>query len=210
MHSKNILWAGTDLKDAEKALILLHGRGGKASDMMELAKYFNLKDCAYLAPQASNSTWYPYSFLAPIEQNEPWFSSALEMLNELLNEINEVGISMEKVYFLGFSQGACLILEFAARHANKYGGVVAFTGGLLGDQLDVSKYKRDFQSTPIFISTGNPDAHVPLSRVKESVEILEKMNASVNLKVYENRPHTISEDEVEQANKWLFNKKQNK
>lgn len=207
MHIIDIKRAGKDLKQAEKVLIMIHGRGAKASDMLELAPHFNLDGFALIAPQASNSTWYPYSFIAATEKNEPWLSSALNMLSGIIQEISDQGIPMEKVYFLGFSQGACLTLEFTARHADRFGGVVAFTGGLVGDSLDKNKYVGDFETTPIFISTGNPDTHVPLSRVNESVEILEKMNASVKLKVYENRPHTISKDEIEQAREWVFNNK---
>lgn len=204
MHKKNIQTAGKSLKDAEKALIMIHGRGANARDILGLATHFNVSEYALLAPEATNNTWYPYSFMAKPEQNEPWLSSALDLLKEMVDEVMKQGISAENIYFLGFSQGACLTLEFVARHAQKFGGVAAFTGGLIGDKINLENYSGNFNGTPIFIGTGNPDAHVPISRVKESVAILEKMNAKVHLQVYEGRPHTISQDEIEIANQLIF------
>ena len=204
MHEKNIKTAGKSLKEAEKALIMVHGRGADARDILGLASYFNVSEYALLAPEATNNTWYPYSFLAKPEQNEPWLSSALDLLNDAVDEARNQGISAENIYFLGFSQGACLTLEFVARHAQKFGGVAAFTGGLIGDKINKANYSGDFNHTPIFIGTGNPESHVPIERVRESVDILEKMNAKVSLKVYDDRPHTISQDEIEVANRLIF------
>jgi len=204
MHSKNIQSAGKKIQDAAKVLIMVHGRGASAGSILGLAPHLNVNNFALLAPQAENNTWYPYSFLAKPEQNEPWLSSALELLKEVVNDVTGQGIAAENIYFLGFSQGACLTLEFAARNARKYGGIAAFTGGLIGDQLNPEDYSGDFEGTPIFIGTGNPDPHVPLQRVKESAGILEKMNAKVSLSVYENRPHTISQDEINQVNTLIF------
>lgn len=205
MHKKNILTAGKILNEATKALIMIHGRGGDARDILGLASHLNVSEFALLAPEATNNTWYPYSFLAKPEQNEPWLSSALDLLNETLEEATKHGITAENIYFLGFSQGACLMLEFVTRHAQKYGGVAAFTGGLIGDKVYEENYKGNFNGTPIFIGTGNPDPHVPIERVNESVDILEKMNAKVSLKVFEGRPHTISQDEIEESNLLIFN-----
>ncbi|MEO5789284.1 MAG: alpha/beta hydrolase [Gelidibacter sp.] len=204
MHKKNIQTAGKSLKEAEKVLIMVHGRGADARDILGLAPYFNVSEYALLAPEATNNTWYPYSFLAKPEQNEPWLSSALNILKETLDEVTNHGISAENIYFLGFSQGACLTLEFVARNAQKFGGVAAFTGGLIGDKLNTENYSGDFNGTPIFIGTGNPDPHVPLERVNESVAILQKMNAKVSLEVYDGRPHTISQEEIEEVNKFIF------
>jgi phospholipase/carboxylesterase len=139
------------------------------------------------------------------EQNEPWLSSALGLIKEVVDEVTQQGITAENIYFLGFSQGACLALEFVVRHPQKYGGVAAFTGGLIGDKINPENYSGNFNGTPIFIGTGNPDPHVPLERVKESAGILEKMNAKVHLQVYEGRPHSISSDEIEEANRVIFN-----
>lgn len=204
MHKKNIIAAGKSLQEAEKALIMVHGRGADARDILGLAAHFNVSDYALLAPEATNNTWYPYSFMAKPEQNEPWLSSALDLLKETVEEVTKQGISPENIYFLGFSQGACLTLEFVTRNAQKFGGVAAFTGGLIGDKINMANYSGDFNGTPIFIGTGNPDPHVPIARVNESVDILEKMNAKISLKVYDGRPHTISQDEIEEANRVVF------
>ncbi len=204
MHSKNSTTAGLDISEAKKALVLLHGRGGNAQDILSLAAHLRLADFALLAPQAENGSWYPHSFLAKPSENEPWLSSALELLEDLLEEIKNKGIASKDIYFLGFSQGACLAAEFVTRNASRFGGVVLFTGGLIGDILYPENYKGDFAGTPVFIGTGNPDAHVPLERVKQTAEILKKMNAELTLKVYDNRPHSISQDELDFANKLIF------
>ena len=205
MHKKNIQTAGKPLKEADKALILIHGRGADARDILGLASQLNVSEYSLLAPEATNNSWYPYSFLAEPEQNEPWLSSALDLLKEIVDEVTKHGISTENIYLLGFSQGACLALEFAARQAQKMGGIVALTGGLIGDKIYQENYTGDFNETPIFLGTGNPDPHVPVERVKESANILEKMNAQVHLKVYEGRPHTVSQDEIDVANQLIFN-----
>lgn len=204
MHSKNILKAGKPLKEAKKTLIMIHGRGANALDILELASHLNVADYALLAPQATNHTWYPYSFMAKPQQNEPWLSSALEILKSLVNDVINQGIVAENIYFVGFSQGACLTLEFVARNATKYGGIAAFTGGLIGDKIMRSNYSGNFNGTPIFIGSGNPDSHVPVKRIEESVTILEEMNASVHVEIYDGRPHTISKDEIDWVNKLIF------
>lgn len=205
MHKKEIYTAGKELREAEKVLILIHGRGGSAKEFLSLANQFNTSEFAILAPQATDFTWYPNSFLAPVAQNEPEYSSALEVLKELLEEIKETGIASENIYFAGFSQGACLTLEFVTRNAHKYGGVAAFTGGLIGDKIYTENYSGDFNGTSIFIGTGDPDPHVPVERVENSAEILREMNANVEVKIYKNRPHSISEDELKIANNFIFN-----
>ena len=203
-HSKEIKESGTPLSEAKKAIIMLHGRGANAEDIMSLAAQLNLSDAAIFAPQATNNSWYPYSFLAPLEDNQPALDSALELIDDTVEKILAAGIPKNKLYFLGFSQGACLALEYTARHAVDYGGVIAFTGGLIGEQLNPDKYSGDFIHTPVFITTGNPDPHVPLTRVQESVEILEKLNAEVSLRVYNGRPHTIQLQEIDLANKLVL------
>lgn len=205
MHAKNIVTAGKELNRNRKVLIMLHGRGGSAGDILSLSSYLNVKDFTLLAPQATNNTWYPYSFLAPPSQNEPWLSSALNLLKELLDELNSKEIPSENIFFLGFSQGACLTLEFVARNAKRYGGVVAFTGGFIGDTIYNENYKGDFQNTPVFIGTSDPDPHVPVERVYATANILKDMNAVVTEKVYNNMKHTIHQDEIDQANKIVFN-----
>lgn len=204
MHQKNIITGGKKIEEAKKALIMVHGRGATAENIMELAPNLNVKDYTWMAPQATNYTWYPYSFLMPPSQNEPWLSSALELLKEMVHDINNAGISSDKIYFVGFSQGACLTLEFVTRHAKKWGGVAAFTGGLIGDKIYPGNYIGDFESTPIFIGTSNPDPHIPVKRVHETTKILKSLNASVTEKIYPNMGHTISQDEIEFANKLVF------
>ena len=138
-HTKKILRAGKKTGEAEKALIMIHGRGANAHDILSLADYLQVKNFALLAPEATNNTWYPYSFMAPVQQNEPWLSSSLEVIKELVKDINAEGIISENIYFLGFSQGACLTLEFVARNAMRYGGVVAFTGRLNWGNYSIQK-----------------------------------------------------------------------
>lgn len=204
MHTKNIKTSGKTLTEAEKALILLHGRGASAKDILSLEKYLPVEDFALLAPQATNNTWYPLSFLAPPQQNEPWLSSAINILEDIVKDVNDSGISLDRIFLLGFSQGACLTLEFATRNARKYGGIAAFTGGLIGDKIYSENYSGDFQQTPVFIGTSDPDPHVPLERVRTTAEILEKMNAELTLKVYANMGHTINQDEIETVNNIIF------
>jgi phospholipase/carboxylesterase len=204
MHTKNILTAGKEIENAQKAMILLHGRGATAQDILGLADHFPVDDFALFAPQATGNTWYPYSFLAPPSQNEPGLSSALEILKELLEEIQQKGIAAENIYFAGFSQGACLTAEFVTRNAARYGGVIIFTGGLIGDRIYAENYNGDFEGTPVFIGTGNPDAHVPVERVRETEKVMKEMNANVEVKIYDNRPHTVSGDEIDLAKKLIF------
>jgi len=206
MHTKNIITAGKQLNKESRVLIMLHGRGGSAQDILSLSEHLDVNEFTLLAPQATNNTWYPYSFLAPVSQNEPWLSSALDLLKNLLDDLLKSGVPPENIYFLGFSQGACLTLEFVTRHANKYGGVVAFTGGLIGDKIYKENYKGDFRNTPVFIGTSNPDPHVPIERVYATSNILKEMNAVVTEKVYNNMGHTINQDEIDNANRIVFRK----
>jgi phospholipase/carboxylesterase len=204
MHKKKIITAGKSLKEANKALIMIHGRGATAEDILSLADYLAVKDYALIAPQATNHTWYPFSFLSPPVQNEPWLSSALSLLNELVADINNENITTNNIYFVGFSQGACLTLEFVTRNAKKYGGIAALTGGLIGDKIYAENYKGDFENTPVFIGTGNPDPHVPIQRVYASADILRSMHANVSTKVYDNLDHTINNDEIQNVNSLIF------
>lgn len=204
MHKNNVKTAGKPIAETAKALIMVHGRGGSAEDILSIASHLQVQDYALFAPQAAQNTWYPYSFLAPVQQNEPGLSSALQLLAEVEKELNEQGISADNIFFLGFSQGACLSLEYVTRNAKKYGGVVAFTGGLIGDKVCQENYKGDFEKTPVFIGTSDPDPHVPVERVKTTEELLRKMNAEATVKVYKNMGHTISQDEINLANSLIF------
>lgn len=206
MHTLNITTGGIELSKASRALILLHGRGASAGDILSLAGYLNVADAALLAPQATNHSWYPHSFMARVSENEPWLSSAIDTVDQTVNTALKAGIAAANIYFLGFSQGACLTLEYIARHAQRYGGAVAFTGGLIGDQLYTGNYKGDFKQTPVFIGTSDPDFHVPVERVHATTRLLKQMNADVTEKVYPNMGHTISADEIALANRLVFDR----
>ena len=203
-HEKHIITAGKEVDPKSKVLIMIHGRGGSAEDILSLSNHLEVDDYALLAPQATGHTWYPFSFMAPPAQNEPWLSSALALLKEVVQDLNSKGVPSEQIYFLGFSQGACLTLEFVTRNATRYGGVVAFTGGLIGDKIKPDNYKGDFAGTPVFIGTSNPDPHVPVERVYATVNILKDMGASVTEKVYNGMGHTINQDEIDNANRLVF------
>lgn len=204
MHKKDLRFAGKPVEKANKALIMLHGRGAPAEDILGLASHLAVADFALIAPQATQYTWYPYSFLVPPDQNEPWLSSALALIGEIVSDLNRAGIASESIYFSGFSQGACLTLEYVTRNARKWGGVAAFTGGLIGDKLYRENYKGDFAQTPIFIGSSDPDAHIPVERVHETTKTLQAMHAAVHEKIYPQMGHTIVEDEIELANRLVF------
>ena len=200
MHKKEFITAGQSLETASKVLIMMHGRGGSAEDILGLSDHLQVKDFAIVAPKATNNTWYPYSFLMPPQQNEPWLSSALQVIKEIINDLVAKGVTQELIYFLGFSQGACLTLEFVTRNATRFGGVVALTGGLIGDKIYEQNYVGNFDGTKIFIGTSDPDPHVPVQRVHDSEFILRKLNAAVTVKVYKGMGHTINQDELDAAN----------
>jgi phospholipase/carboxylesterase len=200
MHSYKIKEQGKPRDKATKALIMLHGRGSTAQDILSLASYF-CDDSFYIAaPQATNNSWYPYSFMVEEQSNEPWLSSAVEIIKRLIEETSRT-IPKEHIFIMGFSQGACLSLEVSARYAARYGGVIAFTGGLIGSRIDEQKYHGNFEGTKIFIGTSDKDPHMPLLRSEQSKEVLEKMGAAVSLKVYPGMGHTISQDEIDWVKK---------
>jgi phospholipase/carboxylesterase len=203
MHEELIIYAGNKI-NAKKALIMLHGRGANAEDILSLAENLEVTDYLLAAPQASGNSWYPNSFLAIPQHNEPWLSSAQDLVRAVVDGFIKQGIKKENIYFLGFSQGACLTLEYAGRNADRYGGIVAFTGGLIGDKIYTENYKGNFKNTPVFIGTSNPDFHVPVERVRESVNILRNMGADVTEKIYTNMGHTINQDEIIHANRLIF------
>ena len=206
-HSKQLITAGIPIDQAKKALIMLHGRGATAQGIIGLTNHFNLAATTIIAPQATEHSWYPYSFMAPVEDNEPALGSALALIDNVVTDIVSKGIAKSHIYFLGFSQGACLTLEYVTRNANEYGGAVAFTGGLIGQKLAIENYKGDFKHTPVLITTGDHDIHVPLTRVEESVAIIKGMNANVRLNVYKGRPHTITTHELDLAVQHVFQNK---
>jgi predicted esterase len=178
-------------------MILLHGRGGSPQELFQLARAFECSGCTYLAPQAAGSTWYPNTFLAPREQNEPWLSSALRRVGELVAEVESAGIPTTRIALLGFSQGACLALEYAARHPIRYGAVIGLSGGLIGAPGEIRNYPGSLDGTPVLLGCSDVDAHIPLSRLKETDEILRAMGASVDLRIYPGMAHTINQEEVD-------------
>lgn len=182
---------------ARLVTILVHGRGGSADDMLGLAEELRVPDVAYLAPQAADHTWYPYSFLAPISQNEPWLSSALKTVLGLIGGLAEQGVSAERVALLGFSQGACLSLELAARHARRYAAIIGLSGGLIGPPGTPRAYTGHFAGTPVFLGCSDIDPHIPLERVHESAEVIRTMGASVDERIYPRMAHTINQDELD-------------
>lgn len=204
MHQKRIITGGRNINDAEKALILIHGRGASANDILGLAYNLNVEDYALVAPEATNNTWYPYSFLAKPAENEPWLSSAIRLLDSVVADLKDAGIEDHNIFFTGFSQGACLTLEYVTRNAKRWGGVAAFTGGLIGDQIYMQHYHGDFAGTPVFIGSSNPDGHVPVARVQDTARIMRDMKANVKEKIYPNMGHTIIDDEIREANNLIF------
>lgn len=197
----NIKTAGKPLGEAKKAAIMIHGRGASAASILPLEKYLNLEDYTLLAPQAEGSTWYPYSFMAPDLQNRTALESSISILEKCWKELIDAGLEPENIVLIGFSQGACLSLEFASRNAQKLGGVIAFTGGLIGESLDPKKYQGDFQQTPIFIGSSDRDFHVPAVRIKESAELMKKMGANVKVMLFDDPEHTIRQEEIDWVNK---------
>jgi len=208
MHNiKNAVWAGVPLDQAKRVLIMTHGRGASAQSILSLAAELAVDGFALAAPQATGNTWYPYSFLAPEAQNEPGLSSGLAVLKELLDTVKAAGIPSENVYFLGFSQGACLTSEFVARNAQPLGGVFILSGGVIGDSVKTERYTGNFAGTPIFLGCSDVDAHVPKDRVQASSEVFRTLGATVVEKIYPNAPHSIFQDEIDHINQILNLKK---
>ncbi|GAB3981310.1 dienelactone hydrolase family protein [Spirosoma terrae] len=200
-NPNNIRTAGKPLEEASKVMVMVHGRGGSAQDILSLSNYINDKDFAFVAPEAHNNTWYPYSFLRPMQENEPYLSSALEVLESLRGRLqSDFNFKPTQIYWLGFSQGACLMLEFIARHATEYGGVFGLSGGLIGPPDTPRAYEGILDKTPVFLGCSDHDTHVPKERVLESEQVFKKMGADVTTKLYPNFPHSINEDELNIVN----------
>ena len=192
-----VLSAGESLSRARASMIMIHGRGARAEDILSLADQFTQPGFAYLAPQATGNTWYPNRFLAPLEDNEPWLSSALELVGNVMGQIVAAGISAERTILLGFSQGACLTLEWAARNARRYGGIVGLSGALIGPDGTSRDYPGSLAGTPVFLGCSDVDFHVPKERVNETAEVMRKMGGKVTERLYPNLGHTINQDEID-------------
>ncbi len=191
-----VLAAGEPLNSAKTAMILLHGRGASAEDILMLTADLDQPGFAYLAPQAANDTWYPNRFTVPSAANEPWLSSALSVIEGLIAQVDAAEIPAERLILLGFSQGACLALEYAARHARRYGGIAGLSGGLIGGDGEARHDSGSFADTPIFLGCSDVDFHIPKARVEQSAVILKALGAAVTLRLYPNMGHTVNEDEI--------------
>ena len=192
-----VLSAGESLSRARAAMLMIHGRGARAEDILSLADQFTQPGFAYLAPQATGNTWYPNRFLAPLEDNEPWLSSALELVGDVMSQIYAAGVPAERTILLGFSQGACLTLEFAARHAKRYGGIVGLSGVLIGPDNTPRDYPGSLAGTPVFLGCSDVDFHVPKERVNETADVMRRMGGNVTARLYPNMDHTINQDETD-------------
>ena len=195
-NGRNLIFSGP-VNEAETVVLMLHGRGDSGRGILSLADVLgtglDTGKVAFAAPEAEGHSWYPHSFLMPLERNEPQLSSALQAVGDALDEL---GIACEKVVLLGFSQGACLALEFAARNARRYGGVVALSGGLIGPEGTPRDLPGSLSGTPVFLGCSNVDAHIPETRVRESAEVMRKLGGAVDLRIYPGMGHTVNEDEI--------------
>lgn len=193
----NVLVAGEDLARARGAVVMIHGRGASAESILELAASLATAGLALLAPQAAGGAWYPYRFLAPLEQNEPALSAALATIGAALDAVAAAGVPAERTVLLGFSQGACLATEYAARNAQRYGGVVGLSGGLIGPDGTPRDYTGSLGETPVFLGCSDVDFHIPQARVVESAAILRGLGGNVDMRIYPGMGHTVNEDELE-------------
>ena len=192
----HVVRAGSEVARANAAVVMIHGRGASAEGMLDLAGEFVVPGIAFVAPQAAASTWYPYSFLAPLAQNEPALSDALATIGRVVADVVAQGVPHERIVLLGFSQGACLALEYAARNARRWGGVVALSGGLIGPDGTPRDYASSLDGTPVFLGCSDVDSHIPLNRVHESAEVLGRLGGNVTKRIYPGMGHTIVADEV--------------
>jgi predicted esterase len=198
-QSQPVLAAGEPLDYAQMAMVLVHGRGATAQDILTLASELSQPGMAYLAPQAAGNTWYPYPFTAPLADNEPWLSSALALLDTILEQTQSAGIPLASTYLLGFSQGACLALEYAARHPRRYGAVIGLSGALIGPQERtpfLAPGAPGLAGTPVFLGCGDHDAHIPSKRVEAAAQALLALGGDITLRLYPGMGHTINEDEL--------------
>jgi predicted esterase len=191
--------AGAKLDDASAVMILMHGRGATAEDILSLSTHLAHPGLAFLAPQAEGYTWYPNRFIFPVEQNEPYLSAGLKKIDEIVKQVEKLGIPSEKIFIGGFSQGACLASEYVIRNPKRYAGLLVFSGGYIGPLNVKRESQGDLKSTPVFIGCSDVDPHIPLQRVHETTALLKTMGADVLEKIYPQMDHTIIEDELEQA-----------
>jgi len=196
-QSQSIRTAGESIQRAKAAMLMVHGRGARAEDILSLADQLDFPEFAYLAPQAADNTWYPNRFLNPISENEPWLSSALAFVGDVFAQIGQAGIPPERIILLGFSQGACLTLEFAARNVQRFGGVVGLSGALIGPEDAPRDYAGSLAGTPVFLGCSDVDFHVPKERVHQTADVMRKLGGEVTERLYPNMDHTVNQNEID-------------
>jgi len=196
-QGQQLVTAGTPLGEADAAVILVHGRGATARSIVQMGQEVHREGVALLAPQAARNTWYPNSFLAPVEQNEPGRSSGLAAIDDAVERAAGAGIDRERVLLLGFSQGACLASEYVARNPRRYGGLAALSGGLIGESVDSTSYEGDIEGTPVFVGCSDVDPHIPLERVEATAEAFERLQGDVDKRIYEGMGHGVNDDELD-------------
>jgi predicted esterase len=195
--------AGAPLASARVAVVMVHGRGASAESILTLAPVLAMDGIAFLAPQAAGGTWYPYGFMSVIEQNEPGITSGMRAIQRVLDQTAAAGIPLERTMLLGFSQGACLSTEFAARHARRYAGVACLSGGLIGPDGTPRDYPGSLDGTPVFLGCSDVDGHIPAQRVRESADVLRRLGGDVTMRLYPGMGHEVNEDEVAAARAML-------
>ena len=195
-HDHPPIEAGAALAHARAAMILVHGRGSSAHDILTLAREWDHPAWAWIAPQATDGVWYPQRFTAPLEANEPWLSAALAALERTFDQLQQAGIPATQTVLLGFSQGACLSLEYAARHPQRYGGIAGLSGGLIGPPGTTWNTSGSLAHTPVFLGCSDRDSHIPAERVRESATLFEQLGADVTLQFYPGMGHTINQAEI--------------
>jgi predicted esterase len=201
---ENTEYGGVPLTEAKRAMILVHGRGDASDKMSNLAKELGAdKDLALVFPKATNNTWYPKGFMAQTEENQPWLDSALENLGKVMAHVKSHGITEANIFLLGFSQGACLTLEYTTINAAKYAGIMILSGGLIGPVIDTTKYQNSFNGTEILIGCSDIDHHIPLSRLEESKEVTNQMGANVDYRIYPGMDHLVNEDEKQKIREMI-------
>ncbi|QLD84519.1 dienelactone hydrolase family protein [Natronomonas halophila] len=200
-----LVTAGAPLDAADAAVVLVHGRGATAQSIVQMADEFYHHGVAFLAPQAARNTWYPNSFLAPVEANEPGRSSGLQAIEDAIESANEADIPTERVMLLGFSQGACLASEYVAQNPRRYGGLAVLSGGVIGPEGKEMDYEGDLEGTPVFLGCSDTDPHIPEERVHETAEVFEAMGADVTTRIYEGMGHGVNEDEIDHVSEMVEN-----
>ena len=191
-----VVEAGVPLGESRAVIIMVHGRNAAPANILDLGRRFERPNLTYLAPAAANRTWYPQSFMADLTRNEPGVSSGLEVLRTLVERVESAGVPRSRIVLAGFSQGACLVSEFAVRHASRFGGILVFSGGAIGPVGTTWDVGGDFEDTPVFLGCSDEDAHVPELRVRETADVFTRLGAHVTLRIYPGMGHLVNDDEI--------------